>query len=478
MKAPLRSALLALLFSAATLFAIAPTPTAVSPAGKRATIDLPAGQHIKNVGGRDGAGLCVFTSFELSARWQNEPGFVGFQKWMTAKPGGGWPEKLDDMIAQYCREKGFAVPLYVQHTGGDDEVLDLAIKTGRLPAVTYAGRDDFYRGRIAHMVNIAHLDETDAAIIDNNRPGSWVWMTRSEFNTRWRDMQGGWAVVLLSPPPPPATSPVQVFGQCPGGRCPAPVQVYAWHGPFNSEAGSRFWILKLDGVDQGVLEADGWHPCTKPGMVTIKPFGTAPIDPPADYKPQKLAAAPVEAIGENYGVDPSKIHQDKRYSISGQECDRDTCLAAMKAMLADDSGRFHATIVSDDDTARRAAIVAVNTDPRFAPFRDKVHVQGYRSADWPVSARGLKPGFTLQRPRLAGGGTVFVSTKFEPDTLLEALKHTDPNFTPPKPMPGPSPSPVPANPDSPAEPGPASGCLLASIIALILGYFQYRSTRT
>src|SRR5262249_48702223 len=136
---------------------IAVTKLPVSPAGVEAVCDLPVTEHLKNRGGNDrtrdnprgepgkGYGLCVFSSLEVSARWQSVRERHGLPEWMTRRPGGGYPEKLDRMIAAYCREKGVAVPAYVQHTGGDESFLDLAVKTDRLPCVTYAGMDGFYK---------------------------------------------------------------------------------------------------------------------------------------------------------------------------------------------------------------------------------------------------------------------------------------------------------------------------------------------
>lgn len=157
---------------------------------------------MRNVGGTDGAGLCVFTSVQHAGYWQNIPALDGFRRFMEGQPGGGWPEKLDDMIARFCKKNGATVPSYIQHTGGDDHFLDLALHTDRIVCVTYAGSDDFYRGGIDHMVNLAHLDATRAAIIDNNRPGTWLWMSRTDFLSRWRARGGGWAVVFLASPPP------------------------------------------------------------------------------------------------------------------------------------------------------------------------------------------------------------------------------------------------------------------------------------
>jgi hypothetical protein len=70
--------------------------------------------------------------------------------------------------------------------------------------VTYDGRDDFYRSSIGHMVNLVYLDGERGCILDNNRVGVYVWMTRAEFLSRWKGSGGGWAFVLLDAPPAPA----------------------------------------------------------------------------------------------------------------------------------------------------------------------------------------------------------------------------------------------------------------------------------
>jgi len=169
------------------------------PDGTEVICELPEKEHIKNVGGRDGAGLCVFTSIEMSARWANENELRGFQQKMRKEPGGGWPEKVDRMMAKYA--PGIK---YVQYSGNDPGILDLAMKTGRMVAVTY-GYSERYGGRVAHMVNLVHMDEKWATILDNNFVGSdkLEWMSRVEFLRRWKMTGGGWAVILLAPSPPP-----------------------------------------------------------------------------------------------------------------------------------------------------------------------------------------------------------------------------------------------------------------------------------
>lgn len=165
------------------------------------TCDLPASEKKHNVGGRDGAGLCVFTSIEYCARWANEERLFDLQEKMRHERGGGWPAKVDDVLARY----GAGVE-YLQYEGNDPAVLRAAIASGLMCGVTYNGHDPHYNQSIAHMVSLCHLDDRWACITDNNFPGDnqFVWMSPGEFYRRWKGGgSSGWAVVLLNPPPPP-----------------------------------------------------------------------------------------------------------------------------------------------------------------------------------------------------------------------------------------------------------------------------------
>lgn len=169
--------------------------------------DLPGTLHQKNTGGSDGAGLCVFTSVEMAARWQNVRSLFGFQKWMEGHPGGGYPSKLDKMIQQFCASKGVPVPEYIQVEGRDPALLQLACRTGRMPAVTY-GKSPTGRyggGRIYHMVNLPHADSKFFAVLDNNYIGEdqYEWMSPTEFMQVANLGEKVWSVILLAPPPPP-----------------------------------------------------------------------------------------------------------------------------------------------------------------------------------------------------------------------------------------------------------------------------------
>jgi hypothetical protein len=150
-----------------------------------------------------GSGCCVFRSIEHAAKWQNVRELWDFAEWLQKKglEGGGYPGNVKERITAICKDRNVPEPPYIQYDGGKDTtILELALQTGRLPGVTYDGRDGIhYHGSIAHMVNLAYLDSTHAAILDNNfPPDKLLWMSRDEFLKRW----SGWAVVLLAPRPP------------------------------------------------------------------------------------------------------------------------------------------------------------------------------------------------------------------------------------------------------------------------------------
>jgi hypothetical protein len=175
-------------------------PTA--PDGTEIQCDLPGDLQVKNRGGSDGAGLCVFASLKHSAMWQEVTPLKEIFEYMFNYPGGGYPEKVDKVIADICKKKGLPIPPYIQVQGKDIEILKLACKTGRMPGVTYSfspsGR---YGGqRIAHMVSLPHADDKWFCVLDNNFPRTYEWMTPQEFSKTYAP---GWAVIFLDSGPPP-----------------------------------------------------------------------------------------------------------------------------------------------------------------------------------------------------------------------------------------------------------------------------------
>ena len=103
----------------------------IAPDGVPVQVDLPQDLRLHNTGGRDGAGLCVFTSINHAARWQAIEPLLDFQQWMKSKPGGGYPEKVAAMITQKCKELAVPEPKYVQVEGSDLEPIRVALKIGR-----------------------------------------------------------------------------------------------------------------------------------------------------------------------------------------------------------------------------------------------------------------------------------------------------------------------------------------------------------
>lgn len=178
-----------------------------SPDGQaEVTCDLPVSERKQNIASK-GLGCCVFRSMDHAARWQGVPQLVGFPEWMMKKgiPGGGYPAKVKELIERISKDRGMEAPGYLQYEGKNPSILREAIASGRMPGVTYNGHDPHYAGTIAHMVNLVHLDDRRACILDNNFIGDneLVWMTPQEFFQRWTGGGNGWTAILINPPPPP-----------------------------------------------------------------------------------------------------------------------------------------------------------------------------------------------------------------------------------------------------------------------------------
>lgn len=393
------------------------TANPVHPNGTRATVDVPADLHIRNIGGSDGAGLCVGTSNELVGRWQSIAFLDGFQKWLAKRPGGSYPEMFARDLKLFAASKGQPLPRHIQHTGGDIEFLRLAIKTRRAVGLTYAGHDPFYGAQgIAHMVTAAHLDGKLGAIIDNNEPGRWRWMDDSQLVNRWlgkldngkpilvwtgrgwMEVGGGWAVVWLDSPPPPMDKtardylperPIVPQDEEEKEENPAPPQVVA--GPWQAEAGENPALLN--------------------------------------------------------GVNSEHLQAKMRYWINGQECDRCDAMKLLRGDdgLTDDSALPFVTVVSSG-TAEEIAAVKLAGEK----FRGKFHLNVVKPDSWLVTSGRVKSKVTAQ---FADGKTVFASDVLDAKTLEEAIKKALKIEDPPPVMPQPKPPVLPDAPKvDPAQP--------------------------
>jgi hypothetical protein len=417
--------------------------------GEAVTCDLPTSEHLRNLGSAiDGGGLCVFTSIDHAARWANEPTLIGFRDFMRRYPGGGYPEKVDESIPRMARSKGLPVPAYVQHTGGDPEFLRLALKTGRYPCVTYSGRDGvFYRGSVAHMVNLVHLSERWAVIHDNNFPGRWLWMPPAEFLARWQSSGGGWAIVLLKPGPPPI-----------------PINLVALHRPipepthFSTEERMQFTPFLVSALvalgsssgprgcptatapDDYRWQADPKYPEYRylyRGRTQVGTFHPGPIgyrNLLADGTWSELCAPPVPlpvGVVANFGLDADRIAGAPEYWLNGRAVSRQEALAAF-GPLTDDSSRLRLTVVGDEGS-RKQVLADLDSHPALLALRDRLAVQDYAPDHWAAAGVGFASGVTLQPP--AGpDGKAPVLFRFAsyagPESLAAAIRKADPLYRP------------------------------------------------
>jgi hypothetical protein len=172
-----------------------------------AQVDYPADLWMQNIGSKiDGSGMCVFTSAEMAAIWAGHDEFRGFRDWCASHyPGGGYPEKLDKLIAAYCKAKSIQVPGYIQYEGQSMDIAAKALRNGQMVCSTLYRSPRYGSGIIYHMVNLAHWGPGNYGAIQDNNFRPYEWDTVSGMEPRLK--QGGrvWLMVWKrhGPPPPP-----------------------------------------------------------------------------------------------------------------------------------------------------------------------------------------------------------------------------------------------------------------------------------
>jgi len=180
-------------------------------------LSIPKECRRANISSR-GLGCCTFRSAEYASWWQNEPALHGLPEWMKEQgiAGGGTPTKQAEIVRRIAQARNLPVPKFVQYEGRDPSIIELALRTGRVPCITWQGN---------HMLVCVYLDGERAAILDNNDPDRLHWYSRDDFVRKWTAGGGGWVFLLLAspPPPPPAGTPpaAAVYAQ---KRCPCSPQ--------------------------------------------------------------------------------------------------------------------------------------------------------------------------------------------------------------------------------------------------------------
>jgi hypothetical protein len=458
------------------------------PDGTQAQVDYPKSQWQKNTGGSNGAGLCVFTSIEFAARWQHVPELEDFQAWMKSHPGGGYPSKVDAMIGQLCKQKGVQVPQYIQYQGRDLDVLRLALKTGRLPCITYDGHDGLhYRGGISHMTNVAHLDDKWAMVLDNNYPpDKSLWMSPQEFLQRWAGKGNGWAVFLLNPGPPPVPTgpkPAQTIEEghdsedATTHHSPLTTHHYAWE-----PVPSRPYQLALYCGHEHIGSWDYQESCyysREAGTGNWTKVGRAPFDVPY------------------FGAIWDRDAEGERFMLNGQAISRAKAIEALtgrgrprpgprpdpepgpapfpgpKPPMPDDAQKPYLTLIGPDAQVQ-AFLADLASNPALAAYRGKFRVQSYPETEqrywWAWKDVKMPTGVTVQAaPGPDGKGPVLLHLDSYPgpEALAEALRRADPDFDPAL-----KPAPVaPSSPESPAVTDHATTALLGGGTAglIVLG---------
>jgi hypothetical protein len=389
--------------------------------GSEVQCDLPDDMHVRNRGGSDTLGLCVFASMKVAGHWQNEVVFREIFEFMFTRPGGGWPAKVDQMVAEYCKAHRQPKPDYLQIETTDLALLRQACRTGRLPAVTYAhsptGR---YRGeRIAHMVSLLAAGVGKGpdgrgwwVILDNNMPGEkqLEWMSEADFRRTWTGGSNGWAIILLKPGPPPVPKNATV--------------------PREASVGQR--------LSRSSRSSD------------------------------EATSEPTEKL-DTFGVVTEKLANRERFSFSGVEISHTQARAVLGLPHAPSSQN-----IPEDETTRRLTVIGPQTlrdrvlhdldkADSLARWRGKLILSSYDPAHWHVSRVGFvtrgKPTIYVQ----AANGVVLHRQDDYDDAaggLATALRRLDPSYRPeedvdqrkqkPEPVPVPRPIPAPVPSPSPA----------------------------
>jgi hypothetical protein len=358
-----------------------------------------------------GLGCCTFRSAEYAARWQNVPQLFGLPEWMREQgiAGGGYPGKQAAVVEKISRARNLPVPAIVQYEGNDPSIIELALKTGRLPGITWNGN---------HMLSCVHLDGERGAIVDNNSPHRVQWYSRSEFLRRWKMGGGGWVFILLAPAPP---HPPQA------NRVPdlVPPRVYADRAQYRGEDGEYSWRhgdgvrsnLFRGGVQVGHWDGEKYLPLLAPGK-----FGE-PCEPPCDPPSEEL-----------FGLDYTPPG-DERGTISDRPATKKEIITALaEGNLDDDSQHSHLTVIG---AGRDRVRTDWESHPALAPFKGQIRPQFYSADDWAVSKFGFKTdgsptvyvqdgyGRVLHRQDDYEGGPEALAK-----ALNQALRRPDPNYRP------------------------------------------------
>lgn len=165
---------------------ISPQPTApIVIREERPTVNVPEALRQINWAARNGDGSCTWASTITLLHWQGQ---YELARWLRRNYSGGeypssWMVKADRAGLRYALTRD-----------GDVSFLEWAMQTRRGAAVVVRGG--------AHMVNLVHLDEEWAGLVDNNAPSKVKWLKRDRFIAEWQS-SNGWALTPVYSPAAP-----------------------------------------------------------------------------------------------------------------------------------------------------------------------------------------------------------------------------------------------------------------------------------
>jgi hypothetical protein len=451
----LLASLLSLSFAAAARAETRGGP--ISPDGRvLITAYLPLNQRMFNRGGSDGAGLCVYTSVTMAARYQREERLLGLREYSEKRAGGSWPEKL----ARDIETVAPGVP-WLNYEGSSFEVVKAALASERMASISIPG----------HMLNVVYADDRWVCLLDNNdiydrstkRDSKLIWLTPAEFRRKWT----GWAVVLLKPAEL-ATHDRYYYDSQTAESWIAPLLTWSMAPSNPTQA-----FLARDGRDLGGydFEAKIWRDYSG------GKWGPAvPSAPPPWPREQLLESRQLSCVdfGCNFSRAPGMT---ETFSVNGRQVSRTVGMdylqcpcptpspsprqpkpktpSAPSPTLPDDGGRLHLTVIGD---AQHLVARDLAGSPQLAGWSARLIFAEYAEGDPALNQLGLPSSglhVLVQMPnagQFTGKIVANYVTYAGPGALAAALLSFDPKGPAPTPTPVPTPV-IPVQP--PPEPAPA-----------------------
>lgn len=134
-----------------------------------------------------GQGSCVHASTITILRWLGQ--FEVAAWWKANYHSGEYADRLIERLDA-------AGLKYAYEDDGDIRFLEWCARNRVVAGIFYFPR---------HAVNIVDFNETHAVLLDNNRPGDYIYIPRNEFIRNWRAYGGfAWTLVYDTPPPYPS----------------------------------------------------------------------------------------------------------------------------------------------------------------------------------------------------------------------------------------------------------------------------------